>query len=219
MLDRIATPTTQIRDYLLLTDNEKEQVKRKINAKFADNEHVIVERINRSGIPKHYRNAQPSKATLGMVDKLRKHEIAGLILRGETGRGKTYESCAILLEHLKAKPGKFATMNDILARVRGAYSSNESPEEVFGRYKGTSLLVIDDLGKENISLDSITKLFELLDTRIANEKPTVITTQFTNSELMQRYTRKVEEPEMVEAILSRLLGFAAIDYYGRDRRA
>ena len=156
---------------------------------------------------------------MNVLAQLQKHEIAGLILRGETGRGKTHEACAILIEHLKTGLGKFATMNDILARVRSSYSSGESPDEVFGRYKGTPLLVIDDLGKENISVDSITKLFELLDSRIANERPTIITTQFTNSELMQRYTRKVDEPEMVEAILSRFLRFAAIDYYGRDRRA
>lgn len=210
---------TQIQDYLSLTDSEKEQVRRKINADYASENNVISTRIDRSGIPKHYRKATPSQATLGMLAKLQKHEIAGLILRGETGRGKTYEACAILIEHLKTGLGKFATMNDILARVRSSYSSGESPDEVFGRYKGTPLLVIDDLGKENISVDSITKLFELLDSRIANEKPTVITTQFTNSELMQRYTRKVDEPEMVEAILSRFLRFAAIDYYGRDRRA
>ena len=110
-------------------------------------------------------------------------------------------------------------MNDILNRVRAAYSSGESPDEIFGRYRGTRLLVIDDLGKENVSADSITRLFELLDTRINNERPTIITTQFSNQELLKRYTRKVDEPEMIEAILSRLTQFTSIAFKGEDRRA
>ena len=211
---------TQIQEYSRLTPEQKEQVRRKVNSEFeAQNNHELEARIKRSGITKHYLRAKPSQATISMLARLTNHETTGLILRGETGRGKTYEACAILLEHLKCKPGRFATMNSILANVRSAYSTNENFEEVFGRYKGTSLLVIDDLGKENISQDSITKLFELIDSRLANERPTIITTQFTNSELMKRYARKVNEPEMMEAILSRLGQFVAIDYKGRDRRA
>lgn len=125
----------------------------------------------------------------------------------------------MLMAHLQTNLGKFATMNDILNRTRAAYSSCESPDEIFGRYRGAKLLVIDDLGKENVSPDSIMRIFELLDARINNELPTIITTQFTNNELLQRYTRKVDEPEIIEAILSRLTEFMPIVFHGEDRRA
>lgn len=110
-------------------------------------------------------------------------------------------------------------MNDILNQVRSAYSSGESPDEIFGRYRGTKLLVIDDLGKENVSPDSIMRIFELLDTRINNELPTIITTQFTNNELLQRYSNKVNDREMASAVLSRLTEFMPIVFHGEDRRA
>ena len=110
-------------------------------------------------------------------------------------------------------------MNDILNRVRSAYSSGESPDEIFGRYRGTKLLIIDDLGKENVSPDSIMRIFELLDTRINNELPTIITTQFTNNELLQRYSNKVNDREMASAVLSRLTEFMPIVFHGEDRRA
>lgn len=180
--------------------------------------HPLKERISRSGVPKKYQNAQITPSLKRLLNKLEAGEISGLVLQGETGRGKTLSACAILIEHLKSQTGKFATMNDILARVRSAYSSNESPDEVFGCYRGTSLLVIDDLGKENISADSLTKLFELLDSRINNERKTIITTQFSNQELLKRYTRKVDEPEMIAAILSRLTQFEPIVFRGEDRR-
>lgn len=109
-------------------------------------------------------------------------------------------------------------MNDLLHRVRGAYSSDENAEEVFGIYRGTPLLVLDDLGKENVSADSITRLFELLDARINNKRPTIVTTQFQNNELLKRYRGKVDDREMIAAVLSRLALFRAIEFQGVDRR-
>lgn len=109
-------------------------------------------------------------------------------------------------------------MNDLLHRVRGAYSSGENSEEVFGIYRGTPLLVLDDLGKENVSADSITRLFELLDARINNKRPTIVTTQFQNNELLKRYRGKVDDREMIAAVLSRLALFRTIEFQGVDRR-
>lgn len=179
----------------------------------------LKERIRLSGVPKKYQKAQLTPSTETLLGKLKSREISGVLFQGKTGRGKTYASCAMLMAHLQTNLGKFATMNDILNRTRAAYSSGESPDEIFGRYRGAKLLVIDDLGKENVSPDSIMRIFELLDTRINNELPTIITTQFGNQELLKRYTRKVDEPEMIEAILSRLTEFMPIVFHGEDRRA
>lgn len=183
-----------------------------------DSSAKLKERIRLAGVPKRYQNARITPPMQTLLDRLERREIAGVLLQGQTGRGKTYAACSMLLAHLQTELGKFATFNDILARVRSAYSSGENPDEVFGRFMGTKLLVLDDLGKENISADSITKLFELLDYRVNNELPTVVTTQFLNNELMARYTSKVDDSEMVSAVLSRLSGFVPINFGGVDRR-
>lgn len=202
-----------------MSEEERQAARARINAEFAPSQEAkLKERVNCSGIPNKYRKAQITPTLQRLLEQLERHEIEGVLLQGQTGRGKTYAACSMLLEHLRSNLGKFSTFNEILNRVRGAYSSAENPDEVFGRYKGTKLLVIDDLGKENISPDSITKLFELLDYRIANELPTVITTQFSTNELMQRYTAKINDAEMVSAVLSRLSGFVPIQYNGNDRR-
>lgn len=203
-----------------LTDEQKKARIAQVNARFAQSDTFkIQERIRLSGIPKKYQKAQLTPSTETLLGKLKTHEISGVLFQGKTGRGKTYASCAMLMSHLQTDLGKFATMNDILNRVRSAYSSGESPDEIFGRYRGTKLLVIDDLGKENVSPDSIMRIFELLDTRINNELPTIITTQFTNNELLQRYSNKVNDREMASAVLSRLTEFMPIVFHGEDRRA
>lgn len=201
---------------MTLSEDEKASHCEKLNARYRQPA-ITDERLRLSGIAKHYQHAKLSDSLARLLAKLESHETLGVVFQGETGRGKTYAACSMLLAHMERSSGKFATMNDILARVRAAYSSGENPDEIFGRFRGTPLLVIDDLGKENVSADSITKLFELLEARISNERPTIVTTQFTNNELMQRYKR-VNEPETISAILSRLSQFTPIAFRGEDRR-
>ena len=200
-----------------LTDEQKKAQIARVNAQ--SDPYKIQERIRLSGIPKKYQKAQLTPSTETLLGKLKTHEISGVLFQGKTGRGKTYASCALLMRHLQTGLGDFATMNNILNRVRSAYSSGENPDEIFGRYRGTKLLVIDDLGKENVSPDSIMRIYELLDARINNELPTIITTQFTNNELLQRYSNKVNDREMASAVLSRLTEFMPIVFHGEDRRA
>lgn len=57
-----------------------------------------------------------------------------------------------------------------------------------------------------------------LDARINNKRPTIVTTQFQNNELLKRYRGKVDDREMIAAVLSRLALFRTIEFQGVDRR-
>ena len=202
-----------------LSEDEKEARRREANAqdaRAAAAKHA--ERVKLSRIPKAFQDAMLADDTRQTLSELESGKLIGVVLRGATGRGKTTAACAMLSAHLQNGLGSFTTMNDLLHRVRGAYSSGENSEEVFGIYRGTPLLVLDDLGKENVSADSITRLFELLDARINNKRPTIVTTQFQNNELLKRYRGKVDDREMIAAVLSRLALFRTIEFQGIDRR-
>lgn len=206
-------------EWQALSDEEKEASRRAINAKdtrAAAAKHA--ERVKQAQIPRAFQDAALADDTSQTLSELESGKLIGVVLRGATGRGKTTAACAMLSAHLKNGLGSFTTMNDLLHRVRGAYSSGENAEEVFGIYRGTPLLVLDDLGKENVSADSITRLFELLDARINNKRPTIVTTQFQNNELLKRYRSKVDDREMIAAVLSRLALFRTIEFQGVDRR-
>lgn len=211
--------TALLAEWQALSDDEKEARRRELNAPDARTvaaKHA--ERVKLSRIPRAFQDAALADDTQRTLSELESGKLIGVVLRGATGRGKTTAACAMLSAHLQNGLGSFTTMNDLLHRVRGAYSSGENSEEVFGVYRGTPLLVLDDLGKENVSADSITRLFELLDARINNKRPTIVTTQFQNNELLKRYRGKVDDREMIAAVLSRLALFRTIEFQGVDRR-
>lgn len=212
--------TALLAEWQALSEDEKEARRREANAQDARAAAAAkhAERVKLSRIPKAFQDAMLADDTRQTLSELESGKLIGVVLRGATGRGKTTAACAMLSAHLRNKLGRFTTMNDLLHRVRGAYSNGENAEEVFGVYCGTSLLVLDDLGKENVSADSITRLFELLDARINNKRPTIVTTQFQNNELLKRYRGKVDDREMIAAVLSRLALFRAIEFQGVDRR-
>lgn len=211
--------TALLAEWQALSEDEKEARRRAANAtdaRTAAAKHA--ERVKLSRIPRAFQDATLADDTQRTLSELESGKLIGVVLRGATGRGKTTAACAMLSAHLQNGLGSFTTMNDLLHRVRGAYSSGENSEEVFGIYRGTPLLVLDDLGKENVSADSITRLFELLDARINNKRPTIVTTQFQNNELLKRYRGKVDDREMIAAVLSRLALFRTIEFQGVDRR-
>lgn len=212
--------TALLAEWQALSEDEKEARRREANAQDARAAAAAkhAERVKQARIPKAFQGAALAEDTRQTLSELESGKLIGVVLRGATGRGKTTAACAMLSAHLQNALGTFATMNDILHRVRGAYSSGENAEEVFGIYRGTPLLVLDDLGKENVSEDSITRLFELLDARINNKRPTIVTTQFQNNELLKRYRGKVDDREMIAAVLSRLALFRTIEFQGVDRR-
>lgn len=212
--------TALLAEWQALSEDEKEARRREANAQDARAAAAAkhAERVKLSRIPKAFQDAMLADDTRQTLSELESGKLIGVVLRGATGRGKTTAACAMLSAHLRNKLGRFTTMNDLLHRVRGAYSSGENAEEVFDVYCGTSLLVLDDLGKENVSADSITRLFELLDARINNKRPTIVTTQFQNNELLKRYRGKVDDREMIAAVLSRLALFRTIEFQGVDRR-
>lgn len=212
--------TALLAEWQALSEDEKEARRREANAQDARAAAAAkhAERVKLSRIPKAFQDAMLADDTRQTLSELESGKLIGVVLRGATGRGKTTAACAMLSAHLRNKLGRFTTTNDLLHRVRGAYSNGENAEEVFGVYCGTSLLVLDDLGKENVSADSITRLFELLDARINNKRPTIVTTQFQNNELLKRYRGKVDDREMIAAVLSRLALFRTIEFHGVDRR-
>jgi DNA replication protein DnaC len=64
-------------------------------------------------------------------------------------------------------------------------------------------LVIDDMGKENMSDFVVSQIFELVNERYANMKPTIVTSNFTVAELEKRLASR-GNVDTAKAIVSRL---------------
>lgn len=170
----------------------------------------------RAGVPIRFQAVPPSK-------ELPKELQAGggVYIQGRVGVGKTWTACAMLrgwLEQNPTRSARFVSSIALLTAIRSTFDGAGSEGGILAEYQTAGLLVIDDLGKEVPTSWALSKVFELVDSRWANVRPTIITTQFAPSKLAARFAER-GDLETAQAIVSRLVDNAKpIKINGRDRR-
>ena len=101
-----------------------------------------------------------------------------LILKGETGVGKTHLAVAIYGVQIdQEKPVIFAFVPDLMDHFRRAFDP-DSPvkyDHLFEEVRTTPLLILDDFGKERKSDWGVEKLYQIVAYRHSLRLPTVIT--------------------------------------------
>lgn len=114
-----------------------------------------------------------------------------LLLLGKSGLGKTYlMNCIINRVAQRGFLPEYVTAYQLLDAARKAYFGNN--EAQLEPYMQTGLLLIDDLGTEPL-IDNVTvvQLFNLLSQRHAAGLSTIISTNFSLSEIKDRYTERL----------------------------
>lgn len=133
-------------------------------------------------------------------------EGAGIYFEGTCGTGKTHLAAAIALSLLgKGVPVICKTSIDLLGDMKQAFDENSrsNTAEILRAYKQADLLVIDDLGKEQPTEWSIQTLYNILNDRYEDMRPTIITTNYSQRDLIGRYSLGGDS-STATAIISRL---------------
>lgn len=161
-------------------------------------ERHLLQRMRDAGVPERFIDAEPDMS----------HDLThgnGVILFGKQGSGKTTRAAGIIKGWLMSNNGKarFVTSADLLTEIGATYSGETTELSVIHKYGRCGLLVIDDLGKENPTDQTLTKLWQVIDMRYGALLPTVITTQHDLAELVRELGRK-GRVETAKAIASRL---------------
>lgn len=124
-------------------------------------------------------------------------EGAGLLLCGGYGVGKTHlaiSTARATLERYKTTVW-IDTFAGMLQELKSAYSQPAEFSKALAKYKDVDLLVIDDLGKENLTSWANETLFTVIDSRYRDMKSLIITTNLMPNELSKHID---------EAVMSRL---------------
>lgn len=183
------------------------------------------------------KNAKLSKAGIrvrywgayqGAEDTQRLYESTledGLYLWGNHGRGKTHIACEIgkhgLSEGIKVL---FINAPSLVRDIRASYSrtSEINPSEFVDKCVSAQLLIVDDLGQENVTKDSIEILYEIINERDLDMKSTVITSNFRRDKLLVHYVKSLGGDEgainKAKSIVSRLGSFVSHEVEGKDHR-
>lgn len=133
-----------------------------------------------------------------------------LIMTGGTGLGKTHMSLAIANTAIQKGYGVvYCSVNNLITKLE---------REHFGRDEGNTsqtlldcdLLILDDLGTEFKNAFSCAEIYNIVNTRLMSQKPTIISTNLSISEMLEYYT---------ERFTSRIIGsYRRVPFVGKDIR-
>ena len=119
----------------------------------------------------------------------------GLFITGPKGTGKTHLAAAIANQLMQEGVAVICmTMIDLLDRIKQTYEKQKqfgaSEGNVLNTYKEVPLLIIDDMGKEPATEWAVSKIYAIINARYEAYLPTIITTNYSDGELVRRLTPK-----------------------------
>lgn len=122
-------------------------------------------------------------------------EPANLALFGGTGLGKTHLSTAAARTVIdKGYDVLYVTAVGMLSdfeRERFGVGYSDTDVESLSRYYDADLLIVDDIGTEVSNQFTVSVIYNVINTRLAKKKSTVISTNLTPAELRQRYWDRI----------------------------
>lgn len=178
-------------------DKELEEAERKRQAECIRNKvkkYRDISIIDSKFLMSTFKNADRDTKVMSLAEKFVEKFLAkgttdvGIFLHGKVGTGKTFAAACIaneLMDHNKT----------VLVMNLGLYLNKlkrewaEAENDVLNYVKTCDLLIIDDLGVENITDWVQDKVFALIDTRYRSGKPLILT---TNLELDNSSLNKTE---------------------------
>lgn len=114
----------------------------------------------------------------------------GFIIYGPPGNGKTYTANCIANNLLNKEYTVICvSINSLLDRIKKTYNTwgKEGEDTVLSGLANADLLVIDDLGTEQGSNWTISKVYNIIDSRYRNGLPLIITTNYSMEDLKEKY--------------------------------
>ena len=135
-----------------------------------------------------------------------------LLFSGDTGLGKTFLSACIA--RTVADNGYsvvYESAGHLFAKLeRAKFSGDENARRECEKYNACDLMIVDDLGTEMPGQFVTAALYTLINDRLLERRPTIISTNLTVEDLGKRYSSQ---------ILSRLRGnFQRVPFLGDDIR-
>ncbi len=134
-----------------------------------------------------------------------------LLFCGETGTGKTFLANCIAKSLLdREKIVIYQTAFKLLEILEEIRFRDSDDKEKYNLLFETDLLIIDDLGTEMTNTFTNSELFNIINSRLLSNKKTIISTNLSPKEMMDRYD---------DRIFSRLFSkFTVLHFFGNDLR-
>lgn len=132
------------------------------------------------------------KVIKNYADNFPNTQIPNLILSGNVGTGKTtFAKCVYTTVKKSDNVCVFLSATELNGIFLKVHTSIADRNVNFDLLTEADLLIIDDLGTENIYKNvTVEYLLSLISTRLERNKPFIITTNLTTKELLDRYNER-----------------------------
>lgn len=145
----------------------------------------------------------------------------GIIFYGSYGVGKTHLACSIANELIKLQKSViFGSTIKLFGIIKKSYNNEIEQDEskIISEFIDCDVLIIDDLGKEKPSEWVLEKLYYIINERYEHNKPIIITTNFSENQLIDIFTVG-ENKSSIKAIISRLKEIClSVEIFDNDYR-
>ncbi len=134
-----------------------------------------------------------------------------ILMKGNTGLGKTHLSLAIANEVIRKGYGViYVSAPVLLQRLEKNYFSSDKSDDIERVVSECDLLIIDDIGTEFHTQFSSSQLYNICNSRMLKNKPLIVNTNLTPEQMKDDYS---------ERFVSRIFGSAQkLDFLGKDIR-
>ena len=152
--------------------------------------------------------------SLNFANNILNPDQKNLLFTGNTGLGKTFLTNAIAksaIENTNSVIYQTAPIfMDKIIEYKFSSDATGFNKEQYQKIFDVDLLIIDDLGTETMTNNKFTELFNIINTRLLNNKKILISTNLTLNQLFNRYD---------ERLMSRIIGeFIICKFIGEDIR-
>ena len=128
-----------------------------------------------------------------------------MLLIGKSRKGKTRTAMELMKrEAYKGDYPEFKTAERLAGTLgEGMGKSRATHQRLIDHFTKVKILIIDDLGKENITARVQSDMFEIFNSRFEHERLTIITTNWNGDELEARYP----DAELAKPLIARFREF------------
>ena len=178
------------------------------NLKFYSNEKGNMEKSPRENMKEILDISKYFVENFGQTDS----KIKNIFFSGKTGLGKTYLSNAIAKELINKGFTIFYQTAPVMLDelMLKKFGDNDEYYNMLNQINTVDLLIIDDLGSENLSESKMKEIFAIINNRLIQNKSTLISSNLTLQNLSDSYE---------DRIFSRIVGNYIIkNFYGQDIR-
>lgn len=203
-------------------EKERQKIEEERQKKYAAEQARIQRLLGQSGIGKRFQQRVFATFKTDTPARKRAFQVAkeyadnfgahmqdgtGLYIEGTNGTGKTHLAAAIAMQLMSEQkiPCICKTAGDLLLDIKSAFDrDNTNEKQILQIYKDVSLLIVDDLGKEQCTDWSISTLYSIMNDRYERMLPTIVTTNYNSDDLIRALTPKGYDNYKATAIVSRL---------------